>query len=381
METLKTLQIGLGWFPEQEGGLDRVYYDCNCFLPQVGVAIRGLVAGSSKVSQDSQGRIQSFAPADAPLWQRWQGVRRSVHQHLSEDEYSLIVSHFALYTFPVLDLLGEQPLVFHFHGPWALESKAEGSQFIATKLKKSLEWITYQRATRFIVLSQAFRDILHILYQIPLERIDVVPGGVNSQRFDLPFSPGEAREQLGWPLDRPIIFCVRRLAKRMGLENLIAAMEQVRKCFPEILLYIAGKGPLTTSLKEQIEVLELREHIRLLGYIPDEQLPLAYRGADFSVVPTVSFEGFGLIVIESLAAGTPVLGTPVGGMPEILRPLSSDLLFEGYSPKNLAQGMIEVLSHQRQLPNREVCQAYVRENYSWETIAQKIKNVYQSSLS
>ena len=114
-----------------------------------------------------------------------------------------------------------------------------------------------------------------------------------------------------------------------------------------------------------------------MGYLPDAQLPLAYRAANFSVVPTISFEGFGLIVTESLAAGTPVLGTPIGGIPEILQPFSQDLLFEDVTVESLAQGIIEALSGQRKLPNKEACQAYIKANYDWQAIAPQVKAVYQ----
>jgi glycosyltransferase involved in cell wall biosynthesis len=373
---MKTLQIGLEWFPERGGGLDRVYYNCTRYLPRVGVEVRGLVAGSSRVAADTNGKVQAFANPDSALLKRWRSLRRSFSRLLSEEDFSLIVSHFALYTFPLLDQLGDRPLVTHFHGPWALESEVESSKTVAIWLKKALETITYRRATRFIVLSQAFRDILYQEYQVPLERIHVIPGGVDFDQFNIPVSRTEARTQLGWSQDRPILFCVRRLSKRMGLENLIAAIDKVRHSHLDILLYIAGKGTLAETLQAQIEELELSDRVRLLGYIPDEQLSLAYRAANFSIVPTLSFEGFGLIVVESLAAGTPVLGTPVGGIPEILQPFCSDLLFEGYSVEQLAQGISEVLSGQRQLPSSQACQAYVRENYTWEAIAPQIKSVY-----
>jgi glycosyltransferase involved in cell wall biosynthesis len=86
-------------------------------------------------------------------------------------------------------------------------------------------------------------------------------------------------------------------------------------------------------------------------------------------------------VIESLAAGTPVLGTPIGGIPEILRSLSSDLILEGSETKHLAQGMIEVLSGQRQMPSAAACQAYIKQNYDWQAIAHQIKSVYEQVLS
>jgi glycosyltransferase involved in cell wall biosynthesis len=166
----------------------------------------------------------------------------------------------------------------------------------------------------------------------------------------------------------------------MGLENLIAAMDKVRRQYPDVLLLIAGKGALTETLQVQIEELGLVEQVRLLGFVSDRDLGLAYRAADFSIVPTVAWEGFGLIVIESLAAGTPVLGTPVGGIPEILQPFSEDLVFEGTSAEQLAQGIIEALSGQRQLPSSKACEAYIREHYAWPAIAQRMKSVYQAAL-
>ncbi|MGL5836306.1 MAG: glycosyltransferase, partial [Waterburya sp.] len=130
----------------------------------------------------------------------------------------------------------------------------------------------------------------------------------------------------------------------------------------------------------QIIELELTDNVKLLGYVPDEQLPLCYRAANFSVVPTVALEGFGLIVVESLAAGTPVLGTPIGGIPEILKPFSTDLVFEGYQPEQLARGIMEALSGDRTLPDSQACLDYAQANYNWHKIAQEIKLVYQSTL-
>ena len=377
---MKTLQIGLEWFPEQGGGLDRYYYDCTRYLPQLGVDVKGLVAGSSAINKDTNGKIKSFALPNSSILKRCLGVRNSFQELTSQEDYDLIVSHFAFYTFPLLNMLGDRPLVTHFHGPWALESGVEANKSLAVKAKKWLEKSTYQRSQQFIVLSQTFRDVLHQEYQVPLERINIIPGGVDIDRFNIGDSQAEARSKLGWSSDRPIIFCVRRLAKRMGLENLVAAMVNVCAVYPDALLYIAGKGELAATLQTQISELELSNNVQLLGYVSDEDLPLCYRAANFSVVPTVALEGFGLIVVESLAAGTPVLGTPIGGIPEILRPFSEDLVFESYNSEQLATGIIEALSGDRTLPSSQACLEYVKENYHWQIITQKIKLVYQSAL-
>lgn len=377
---MKALQIGMEWFPDRAGGLNRYYYDCANYFPEANIQFNGIVAGKTSVKSDSQGKVTAFAPSDASLFKRWLGVRKSFKELTSQQDYDLIVSHFGFYTFPLLNILENRPLVSHFHGPWALESGVEANKSLAVKVKKWLEQIVYRRSQQFIVLSQTFRDILHQEYQVPLEKINIIPGGVDIDRFNINLSPLEARSQLGWHQDRPIIFCIRRLAKRMGLENLVEAMTKVRTVYPDILLYIAGKGELATTLNTQITELELKDSVKLLGYIPDEQLPLCYRAANFSVVPTVALEGFGLIVVESLAAGTPVLGTPIGGIPEILKPFSEDLVFEGYHPDQLARGIIEALSGDRTLPSSQECLEYVQANYNWQAIAQQIKLIYQKAI-
>lgn len=377
---MKTLQIGMGWFPEQAGGLNRVYYDCAHYLPKADVNITGLVAGSSQIADNTQGQIQAFAPIEAPLLQRWQQVRRHFSKLTQAEDFSLIVSHFGLYTFPLIDQLQKYPVAMHFQGPWALEGKVEGGSPMATRAKWLLEWTTYRNVQQFIVLSKAFQDALHRSYHVPLDHIHIVPPGVDTTRFDTTVSPENARDRLGWPQDRPIFLAVRRLARRMGLENLTAAMDIVRRQHPDALLLIAGKGSLKDELERQIKDLDLSNHVRLLGFVSDADLALAYRAANLSIVPTVALEGFGLIVIESLANGTPVLGTPIDSIPEILRPFCPDLVFDGIESTQLARGLCEALGGTRQLPGPDACQAYVNQNYSWPVIAERIKQVYQRAI-
>ena len=380
---MKTLQIGMSWFPEQPEGVSRYYYDCIRNLPNVGVDLQGLVTGSEEAAIATNGQIRAFAPNEASLLTRLQAIRQSVKHQLTsaEAEYDLVVAHFALYAFPILNQLGNLPLVIHFHGPWALESNAENQKTWATLGKKTLEKITYRRANSLIVLSQAFKDLLHQQYSVPLNKIKIIPGGVDLNQFKTDLSLTEARNKLGWQQERIVLFCVRRLVRRMGLENLLTAIDRVRTQYPDILLYIAGKGALAGTLQQQINDLNLTNHVSLLGYLPDEQLPLAYRAANFSVVPSFAYEGFGLIVVESLAVGTPVLATPIEGIPEILQPFCADLLLEDASVDQLAQGIMEALSGKRQLPSSEACQVYVKRNYTWSVIAPQIKSVYEQACS
>lgn len=377
---LHTVQIGMGWFPEQAGGLNRVYYNLSRTLPQIGVKVQGLVTGSPDVAQQTNGQITSFAPSTAPLPVRWWKARREAGRIMAEQKTSLVAAHFALYAAPLGRRLRDVPLVVHFHGPWAHEGIVEGDSRLTTHYKMHLEQRVYRHADRCIVLSEAFRDILHGSYGVPLERIRIVPGGVDLERFAIDLTRDEARERLGWPQDRPVVLTVRRLQHRMGLENLITAMHQVREAQSEALLLIAGKGPRATALNAQINTLQLDKHVRLLGFLSDADLPLAYRAADLTVVPTTNLEGFGLITVESLAAGTPVLVTPVGGLPEVVRGLSPSLVLESSDAASLAQGLVGALQGTLPLPDASSCRSYAQAHYAWPLIARRVREVYEEAL-
>ena len=340
-------------------------------LPQHGVEAEGIVVGVSQ-----QRATVGVSRADAALAQRLWGVRNALAAKMADPAPDVVASHFALYTLPVLDRLAGTPLIVHFHGPWALESAAEGATPWAVRLKKQLELLVYRRATRAIVLSRAFRDVLHTHYGVPLDRIRIVPGGVDVERFRVSLSRQEARAYLGWA-DRPTVLVVRRLAHRMGLEQLIDATSIVRKEYPALQVLIGGKGPLSAALQERIEAQQLADSVRLLGFIPDEDLPLAYRAADATMVPTQALEGFGLITLESLAAGTPVLVTPVGGLPETVERLDGSLILSGKSVQAIADGLRAVVEHRYAHLTPDVCRSYVEHNFSWPVIAQQIAEVYR----
>jgi glycosyltransferase involved in cell wall biosynthesis len=380
-----TFQIGMGWFPELPGGLDRVYYYLAAHLRRQGVGVYGAVVGSPEVARSTEGDVIPFARLDDSLTTRLRKARSAIGQALEARRPDIIASHFALFTAPVLDKLRHAPLVVHFHGPWAEELTAEtGSDSFRGRLKHTvghlIERLVYRRASRCIVLSRAFGDILVRNYHVPEELIRIVPGGVDLARFLIPQSKAEARREFGLEPDRPIVVAVRRLARRMGLDHLIDAIARVRLRYPDVLLLIGGRGPLAAELKSRIEVKGLEKNVRLLGFVPDDKLALLYRAADFSVVPTVALEGFGLITLESLAAGTPVLVTPVGGLPDAVSALSTDLVFVSAAPADIAQGIIDALCGRRSLPGRDECQAYISENFTWTKMAHRTISVYSEAL-
>ena len=219
--------------------------------------------------------LSNLANPKDPLPQRLWSVRqrfRQQQQHiLPIDAINL---HFALYSFPLFDdLPSGVPITFTFHGPWALESKQEGEKPWSVAFKRWVEQRVYQRCDRFIVLSNAFGKNLHEHYQIPWNKINVIPGGVDTRRFQMNLSREEARQILGWPPDLLMLFTPRRLVKRVGPDVLLNAFAKVRLRCADIGLAIAGKGAQEAALKQQASELGIESHVKFLGYVPDEQLP------------------------------------------------------------------------------------------------------------
>jgi glycosyltransferase involved in cell wall biosynthesis len=105
-----------------------------------------------------------------------------------------------------------------------------------------------------------------------------------------------------------------------------------------------------------------------------------YRAADLSVVPSVALEGFGLIAAESLAAGTPCLVTPVGGLPEIVAGICPDLVLADTRTSTLAEGIKAALRGELKLPDDASCRAYAEANFAWPLIAERVAACYRGTL-
>jgi glycosyltransferase involved in cell wall biosynthesis len=202
---------------------------------------------------------------------------------------------------------------------------------------------------------------------------------VDISRFH-PADRSASKDLLGWPRRRRIIFCVRRLVERMGIEALIAAFGSIAARHPNVCLFVAGQGPLQGMLESQISSLGLGDRIRLLGFLPDSLLPAAYQAADFSVVPSASLEGFGLTTLESLACGTPVLVTPVGGLPEVIRPLAPYCILTGVKSEQIAEGLDAFLAGELTMPAAADCVDYVRQSFTWDRVAREVLTLYENAF-
>jgi len=365
--------LGKGWFPDQLGGLERYFRDLLEHQPEAS----SVVIGPAGERPD---RVVAVSCDDAPLVQRLLAFAAAARRAARAAD--VVDVHFALYA--LVPLLSRRvrrlPTVVHFQGPWADENVAQGdSSALRRRLRRLLECVVYRRAERIIVLSSAFRRLLVERYRVLPWRVRVERPGVD---LDL-FSPGArelARERFGLRGDSFIAIAVRRHVPRMGLDVLIDAWAQA---LPELpggaRLLLAGDGPQCSELEERVTLTGLEGSVQLLGRIDDEALVDLYRAADVAIVPTRSFEGFGLVVIEAAACGTPTIVTDAGGLPEAVNDLDPTLVVPADDAPALAVRIGRAACADG-LPTRATTRRFA-EGYSWERVLERHRAVQREALA
>jgi len=307
----------------------------------------------------------------------------------AEKPFDIVHTHFAYAAVgPLRAVPRTVPHVRSFYGPWDEEGWVEDSArsagplgrlkaVIKRRLRHQVEAANLRRSQRVVVLSEHSRGEVRA-FGYPEDRICRVPGGVDVERFTPTRDKQAVRKALNLPPDRRILFSVRRLAPRMGLDNLIQAMPAVIECHPDALLLIGGQGPERERLAALIQTLRLDNHVRLLGFIADSDLAACYQAADVFVLPTLALEGFGLVTTEALACGVPVIGTPVGATPEILNGLDSRLVAPGTSPPALASAILAFFDDDwasELTPER--LRRYVLNDYTWDRHVDAVERIYR----
>ena len=311
------------------------------------------------------------------------GARRATADELARQTADVLHLHQPLAGYGALASRagGRLPSLYSFYSPAPLEYRSRRGMTARHRaglvgasgaaILWAFERACLRRVTLVHVLSHFAADQVWKLYAVARERIVMIPGAAATERFRPAADRGAVRRALGIAPDRSLLFSVRNLEARMGLDNLLRTMAIVKLRRPDTMLLIGGAGSLRGVLEAQSRALGVDDRVKFLGFVPDEALPGYYQAADVFVLPTRELEGFGLVTVEALACGTPVLGTPVGATPEILRPLCESLVFRGTAPEVMAEGLERFLEQKERDPDayerlRGACREHSERHYSWE---------------
>ena len=365
------------WFPDFKGGSARVVTDTARRLADRGhdVTILAPRVGGEPEEQREGTLVLRRVLARNPLPNTFTDVfeTRRHARRARPAEFDVLLGHQSTTTSGLWAAKLNAPLVRVFHAAAALELRFArprlgwGLQRLATyglvPTLAAWETLALRRSDRILVLSEFSRSILQELEPGVMPNVRQVSGGVDGAYFSPGDGQGSAREVLGVVPDVRLLVTVRRLESRMGLSELLHAVELVRD--PDLVLSVVGDGSLRGELEALATKLGLGSRVRFTGRVPDAELREWYRAADLFVLPTVAYEGFGMVTAEALATGLPVVGTPVGATPELLGPLDNRLLAESTEPDALAASISDALSFSDRSYRRR-CREYALARFDWD---------------
>ncbi len=236
------------------------------------------------------------------------------------------------------------PHFFMFHTIGAAKNQSHsGEKEPALRLRVEKELA--HSCTRILATTEKEKRLIARHCRVSEEKIGVVPAGVNLKRFPLSDRVA-ARSRLGLTGRDSILLFAGRFTPIKGIDRLVAAMANLKHRGNISLVLVGGDGaeaPETLRLKNLARELGVDKKVVFVGRVPQESLPMYYAAADGLVIPSF-YESFGLVALESLACGTPVLATSVGAMETLLRDGSRGRIIPDTSPSQLAESIEEFLS-------------------------------------
>ena len=276
------------------------------------------------------------------------------------------------------------PLVVTLH---ATESGRVGGRVRSSHLSERIHLAEYhlaQEADRIIACSDFMRDEIVQVLQVSGDKIVVIPNGVEignsltSRHNQWKLEDIRRRWQ---PEDGPLIFFVGRLVWEKGPDLLVSAMTEVLKVFPTARAVIAGHGPYRDHLLQQIRHMQLQSRVQLGGFISDEERDYLYAVADLAVFPS-RYEPFGIVALEAMITGIPVVVSAVGGLRDVVSDGVTGLYVEPGRADALAQVILQTLTDPQKAAERaQRAQDVVRSQYHWDRISSRTVRVYDEVVS
>jgi teichuronic acid biosynthesis glycosyltransferase TuaC len=227
--------------------------------------------------------------------------------------------------------------------------------------RRMMAWAGRQAAAS-IGVCQVLVDTLRG-WGVPAQRLHVMRNGVDLARFR-PLDVAAARQALGIT-GGPVLLCVANLVEVKGHALVLDALHRLRDRHPRAHLLLVGDGPLRKTLERQAAVLGLCDRVRFVGAVPNDALATWYSAADLSVLASRS-EGWANVLLESMACGTPVVATDVGGSSEVVAVPAAGALVRRRDADALAETLAGVLAAR---PPRDAVRRYA-EGFGWEATSQ-----------
>jgi D-inositol-3-phosphate glycosyltransferase len=309
--------------------------------------------------------------------------------------YDLIYSHYWLSGIAAESLkqAWNIPVVHMFHTLSLMKNRiAQSPEEMEGEYRTNGERRVLQMADRIIAPTLAEQAQLYFLYQADVSKIDIIPPGVDIDHF-YPIPPDEAREAINLPVDERMLLFVGRIEPLKGLDTLLRAIAAMREAgiqsqVPHYLAVVGGDPSATgenlssemVRLQTLCSELGLNDMVLFLGKRDQASLPYYYSAADVLIMPS-HYESFGMVALEAMACGTPVVASKVGGLAFLVVDGETGFVVPDNDPIALGEKLTLLLTNpalREQLGQQAA--AYAR-HYAWENIVARLINTFDAVLS
>lgn len=213
------------------------------------------------------------------------------------------------------------------------------------------------------------------------EKIVVIPNGIDIKEYDINLSKEKCRDILKLPQDKKIILFVGSIAPHKGPDVLLKAISKIEKNMRDIKLVFVGTGVMVNELKILSEKLGIKKIVDFVGFVDGYKKVMYYKSSDIFVLPTIESEMFGIVNLEAMACGIPVVASRIGGIPDLVNDGENGLLVHPNDVDSLSDAITYLLQREELCKIMGIEGNKRVENYSLESIAEKMGKIYEDILN
>ena len=324
---MKILMLSWEYPPRVVGGISRVVHDLSHRLIQDGhnVTVITYRDGNVPYYEDDDGvnvyRVDNFmiSPNNFIDWimqLNFNMIAKAGEIIAEQGNFDVVHAHdwMTTYAGKTIKQAYNTPLVSTIHATEA--GRNSGIRGELQKYINDTEWMLTYESSEVIVNSNYMKNELQRLFGLPYEKINVVPNGVNLNLFSGIEKDYDFRRRFAADNEKIILF-MGRLVYEKGIQTLISAMPKILANYHDAKLIVAGKGGMIDELRNQVNYLGLGNKVYFTGYLGSKDVQRMYKCADVAVFPS-TYEPFGIVALEAMLSGTPVVTSDIGGLNEIV---------------------------------------------------------------
>ncbi len=387
---MRVLMLSWEYPPNLVGGLGRHVAELAPALAAQHIQVHVVTPTAKQITapvtiEDGVVVHRIFAPelaGEADIYEKARQVNRLLEAYVYQlnQPFDIIHAHDWLTGFAGVALQKslERPLVVTVHAT----ERGRGRGYIHNDLERAIDsadQMLIEHADHVIVCSRYMLHEVQSFFHTAGSRLDVVFNGVNTDDLRNGFTKDDllAMRERCPHRGEYVVFAIARLVYEKGMHHLVEAVPRILAKFPQTRIVIAGKGPEARHLKQRARQLGVAEHVEFAGFVSDKERNRYYQTACCAVFPSL-YEPFGIVALEAMALGCPVVVSDVGGLGEIIEHDQNGVTVYPDNTDSVAWGVMHILSDPaRARAYAQSAYQTVEELYNWARIARLTRAVYR----